>query len=740
MKKLLPLACIAALQPVSHAYALGQAEPQTPAPATVTAPAPKAQEPKVLPQVTVSGARSNENEQRQLSTAAKIIIGREELDRNGDTSITEVLKRLPGVTVGGAPGRRGGGVRMRGMSGGYTQMLINGERPPPGFSLESLPPDQVERIEVMRGPTAEHSTQAIAGTINIVLREGYRQKDRTITVADSIEHGKHGVNLSVSIPGQKGDLSWMLTGAVSTNVRTDEDRSHLEEIEHDGDVRTIEDSFTHSSGRNRGLHLAPRISYKFENGDTLTYQQFVMANRGRNGNFTEVTQRNGFIEPEYDFLQGRAESSALFTRGFGNWLHKMDKGAKLDVKFGAGGGRVTSENERNGFDGGVLENRWFDSDRMHQRGLSTGGKYTSPMGEGHLLAAGWDIEAQARDQVRTSLRNDAPQFGDSGRELSADTRRVAAFIQDEWDVSKQFSTYLGLRWEGIRTSSSTAGYAVRNTTSVWSPVLHGVWRIPGREKDQIRASLTRSYKAPGIDELIATPTFSTRNTATSPDRMGNPDLKPELATGIDLAYEHYIGRAGILSASAYVRKIDDLIRREIVERQTERGLRWVSTPINVGKATSRGIELEAKFQLSDIVKDGPDMDLRANYSRFWSEVDGIPGPDNRLAEQPSHTGNVGVDYRMKDVPLTLGGSVNWTPDYAIRVSATEISYVGVKRQIDVYGLWKFNPRTQLRISANNLGARDYETGRTVFAPTYVHTSSNDSRAFTNIGVRFETKF
>jgi iron complex outermembrane receptor protein len=45
--------------------------------------------------VTISGGRTDVEERRQ-STAAKMIFGREELDRNGDSTIGEVLKRLPG--------------------------------------------------------------------------------------------------------------------------------------------------------------------------------------------------------------------------------------------------------------------------------------------------------------------------------------------------------------------------------------------------------------------------------------------------------------------------------------------------------------------------------------------------------------------------------------------------------------------------------------------------------------------
>ncbi|UUZ56867.1 Plug domain-containing protein [Massilia sp. H-1] len=122
------------------------------------APAPAT---SVVPEVKVNATRANETEQRRNATASKLIFGREELDRNGDSNIGEILKRLPGVTVGGAPGRGGGG----GAHARHGQWLHAdaGQRrtPPVGFSLESLAPDQVERIEIMRGPVAEHSTQAI---------------------------------------------------------------------------------------------------------------------------------------------------------------------------------------------------------------------------------------------------------------------------------------------------------------------------------------------------------------------------------------------------------------------------------------------------------------------------------------------------------------------------------------------------------------------------------------------------
>ncbi|HEU4375590.1 MAG TPA: TonB-dependent receptor [Telluria sp.] len=738
MNKMIPIACLALIgAAASQAYAQqAEAAPETPQDGPVkAAPAPAGK----LQQVTVPGSRANDIETRRLSTASKMIFGREELDRNGDSSVGEILKRLPGVTMGGRPGR-GGGVRMRGLGNGYTQMLVNGEKPPGGFSLEQLSPDQVERIEIIRGPVAEHSTQAIAGTINIVLREGYQQKDISLKLTDNTERGRHGGNVSLTVPGKVGKLTWLLNGSIFENRQHNESSTRSVDATDAGEVTRDQVAQDQNSGRSRGIHLSPRLSYRFDNSDTLTFQPFLVSNRNTSTSESDVTQSVGLRAPEYALQLGDSRSTSTFMRGFGNWVHKMDAGAKLDVKFGFGGGRSDSDTLRRTFDSaGAPKKTYTDSDATRDHGLSTGGKYTTPLGKGHLLAAGWDVEANHRSQTHVALQTDDILADDSGANLSADTRRVAAFVQDEWDITPQWSAYVGLRWEGIRTNSTSGGADVSNTSRVWSPVLHTVWRIPGHEKDQIRAALTQSYRAPSLNDLIATPSISTDNQATRPDRMGNPNLKPELAKGLDVAYEHYLGKSGIVSASAFVRDIDNLMRRTTTQQLTTRGLRWVSSPVNIGHAITSGVELEAKFPITEVLAGAPNIDLRSNYSRFWSRVDGIPGPNNRLDQQPSQTANLGFDYRMKVLPLTVGGGYNWTPAIVVQTAASEQVSTGVKRQLDVYGLWKFSASTQLRLAANNLLARDYDNGRIIGANGMVLSGFSTAHTYAMWSIKLEMK-
>jgi iron complex outermembrane receptor protein len=173
----------------------------------------------VLPPVQIRG--NDETEARRLSTAAKIIIGREEIELYGDTTVGELLKRMPGVTVQGRPGR-GGAPRMRGLGNGYTQILIDGERVPRGFSLDDLSPEEIERIEILRAPTAETGARAIAGTINIITRGGYTKHVNDLKLGLGLENGHVAPNVAWSRNDTVGDLIYNFSIAAAHNARSND--------------------------------------------------------------------------------------------------------------------------------------------------------------------------------------------------------------------------------------------------------------------------------------------------------------------------------------------------------------------------------------------------------------------------------------------------------------------------------------------------------------------------------------
>jgi iron complex outermembrane receptor protein len=681
----------------------------TPTTTSVTAPVAA---PTDLGQVEIRSNRNNDTEARRESSASKIVIGREEIEKQGDATLGEVLKRLPGVTVQGAPGR-GGAIRMRGLGGGYTQILMDGQRVPPGFSIDSLTPEQVEKIEIMRAPTAETGARAIAGTINIILREGQKANPDDLRITRSHEHGE-GFTLSGMDTYRPGESSTVTESTQSTD-------------------RFRENT---SLGHRQAIHANARLQWRGEKGRSLTLTPFLMGAHWDSQASARVTTLDSpFVS---DSVQSQTRSRFSMGRLNGQWAQRLSADDRLELRFGLGESRYVYRMDQMGASGvlgssgqPLLRNGFETQDFVDTSG-SFNGKWTRALDNGHQIVTGFELEQVQRDEKG----NEASM--DEGGNLNAKTLRWAAYTQDEFKINANWSAYAGLRYESLLTEGTVNDVLKRNESGVWTPLLHAVWRPDPKKRDQVRMSLTRSYKTPTLFNLVAryVPSLG-ENTWTQPDRTGNPDLKPELATGIDVAIERYLDQGGVLSANVFRRNITQLIRYTTTYNETTQ--RYVSSPTNLGDAYTQGLELEAKFRLNQWIADALPIDVRANTSFFRSRVKDVPGPNNRLDQQPNMTANLGADYRLRGLPLTLGGNLNWNPDYSTQRTEQQLSYQGVKRVADVYGLWRFSPATALRLNISNLVPREYVTASTFANGSFLETARTTDRNWRNVQLRLEMK-
>lgn len=738
-----PLAVLAA---ALHGIVLAQ----TPEPPSAPAPAPPPpQQQQQLDRVEIVGERANEIQERRQSTAAKIVVGREEIERYGDATLGEVLKRLPGVTLGGAPGR-GGAIRMRGLGSGYTQILLDGERVPPGFAIDSLDPEQVERIEILRAPTAETGARAIAGTINIVMREGWRKQDNDLKIGPALENGEITPGFAWSRSGTADSLSYTLGASGQVQRRASETAiSTINQKLSDG-ATTLDQYQTIAADEERQrLNLNARLQWRGAAGESFVLSPYAVISSGTTQRSSQLVQTVGVLPPPY--ASAEAQTDGLFStlRINGQWNRRLADTLRSELRAGVGASRIDNHTVTDEFDaaGGLLR-VIDDAAYVRDRSASLNGKLLALVDNEHSLVGGVEAEGTWRSETRTTTQNGEPLLADFGDNFDASTSRIALYAQDEWNPTPNWSAHAGLRWEGIATVGDQAdGSLVRNFSSVWAPIVHAVWKPDPASRSQIRASLTRSYRAPPLQSLIARPTISLRyptpgpNVPTSPDRIGNPDLLPELANGVDLAFEFYPKGGGILSANVFRRNIDNLIR-SVTTLQVVPWAdvpRWVAQPQNIGNAVTQGIELEAKFRLSDVWPDALPVDLRANASLFRSSVESVPGPDNRLDQQPPGVVNFGADYRLRAIPLTLSATVNWTPGYTTRLSDAQTASVGQKTGVDASLLWTFSPSARLRLSASNLAAQDFLLGSSFDTDTERETAQTTTRTYINWQLRLELK-
>lgn len=703
-----------------------------------------ADEPRpAIQQVEVKGA-ATAYDARRNDTATKIVVTQEEILKNGDSTIGEVLKRLPGVTVGGVQGR-GGDIRMRGLGSGYTQIMLNGEPAPPGFSLDSLSPDMIERVEVMRAATAEYSTQAIAGGINIVLKKAIQTAQKELKIGLQEDNGKFGGNANFQLSDRSGALSYAIGGNLGYGGFDRPSRVLTTGSDRAGNPDLLRNAALQSEGVFKSVGLSPRVNINLGPGDIVTSQSFINLNRFRATNTERIATLLGGA-PRYSGTDLGIRSDTDMARSDLTWTRKLAQGARLEVKGGVNYNRRTIEAPSRQYyaDRTLAMSRSVDSESS-DKGFSSTGKYATPLIERHALSMGWDAAYSTRyeDRIQRERSHIDPANPayikpiDLDQLYNADVTRLALYGQDEWQVTERWSVYLGLRWEGIQTKSEGTGYApVDNKSSVWSPLFQTLWKLPDSKNDQLRLGLTRTYKAPGVNNLIPRRFVSNNNSPTTPDQMGNPQLKPELAWGLDLAYEHYLPNGGLLTASTFVRRIEDITHNTVTQIDGQ----WVSRPINDGVAWTRGVELEAKLPLRSLYPKAPAIEVRANAARNWSKLNSVPGPDNRLDQQTPVSGTLGLDYKMDVLPLTAGGSYSFQSGGPVRIAQNQYAYTVPKRSLDLYGLWKFNPKNQLRVSLSNALHQDNLAQSTFLTPRGATSDTTITPTVAVVRALMEMKF
>lgn len=172
-----------------------------------------------LEPVVITATRSPLAASRVLADVS--VLDRDAIDRSGATSLADVLQRLPGIEIS----RNGGGagttsLYLRGGETRHTAVYVDGLRVDSqatgGAAWEGLPLDQVERIEVLRGPAAAaYGSDAVAGVVQVFTRRGREGlqagaslalgSQRSVVAQASLAGAAAGVDYALSLANGHSD-------------------------------------------------------------------------------------------------------------------------------------------------------------------------------------------------------------------------------------------------------------------------------------------------------------------------------------------------------------------------------------------------------------------------------------------------------------------------------------------------------------------------------------------------------
>lgn len=152
--------------------------------------------------IVITGSRIAQTVDETLAPVT--VIDRKQIEARPNDSVTDLLRLVPGLSVvsNGGKGAQTS-IFLRGTESDQTLILIDGVRMGSATTgtaaLQNIPPDQIERIEIVRGPRSSlYGSEAIGGVIQLFTRRPDGDNTRANISVSGGTQSSAGINAGLS--------------------------------------------------------------------------------------------------------------------------------------------------------------------------------------------------------------------------------------------------------------------------------------------------------------------------------------------------------------------------------------------------------------------------------------------------------------------------------------------------------------------------------------------------------------
>ena len=563
-----------------------------------TAPAQTA--PAIHESVVVTATGRDMPESRVGATIT--VLEREQIEQRHALSAIDLLRTIPGVIAV----RAGGvgnltGVFVRGGESTYNKVLLDGmplNEPGGAFNFASLSPENIERIEVLRGAhSALFGSDAMASVIHLVsVRPAIGRPRLNLTVDGGTYNTGH---LAAGVGARSSGFEYSLFGS---RLQTDNQQPNNENT-----TSTVSGSVTRLLQSGASARFLGRG--EFGRTGTPGTTAFGRADmdaffRHRDGSIlggwnqplgSRVTQQTS-----YSYIVAKYRSTNLvtdppYTPRFG----------ALVATFPSSDFLYDSETE--------LERHHFEyrADAVVARNQTV------------TAAFAYDGERGVLTDHRAGAEPQRPERNNTGTTVQYEAS------------AERVSVVGGVRFEN---NGSFGFYA--------APRLAVSWLVnTSTGNDQPGATRIRASVGRGIKEPLFIQSYS-----PSPSFRGNPDLKPERSRGFDVAVEQrFAGDKAAIEATYFANHFDDLISLGPFDPVT-----FNAQYENIGETRASGMELAGTAIVTQHFRFGGGYTLMD--SKVIRSISSSPifAAGNALYRRPRHSGSLEASYSRDRVSLAAG--------------------------------------------------------------------------------------
>lgn len=535
-------------------------------------------------------------------------------------NLQDVLSNVPSVSVD-----TDGTVSMRGSSN--VRFLINGK--PSALlgiddganALQSIPADQIERIEVITNPSSKFEASGTAGILNIILKKS-KKTGFNGSVTGTLGYLPQ-TNLNTNLSWRKGNLTWFLNGGGGYRESKNTNRNNATFFNAANGGRTQTDQESISKNKNNNYNVSSGLVYDLSDKTSVNASGTIR---------TFESDNMGNITYDYRFLNAPSLFTERINTGSNNNLafqgdfgldHKFDdKGQNISLSLSLQSNRSYNDTDVNQITNNVFELQNSISQNTRNKTLVGKADYELPIGEKSRIEAGYRLDINNNNYDNDVLERYSP-FADfhylNNFTYNANYREMfnAGYVQFKSKIGK-LGYQVGVRNEysnvDIQYSnldSNTKNIDNKKSYNNLFPTVFLSYEIA--KDNQFLVNYSRRIDRPRSWFLIPNPSYSDNQNIFE----GNIDLNPSYVDSYELGYSISKGKFTI-NPTLYYRHSNDDVKMLVY---SDNGI-FKTKPINLGTDDRYGLDLNFNWDATKWLK------FLGNVNLFGYNTTGVySGPE-----------------------------------------------------------------------------------------------------------------
>jgi hypothetical protein len=619
----------------------------------------------------------------------------------GGTAV-DVMKNVPGVTVDGE-----GNAQLRNQS---PSIFVDGR--PTNLTLQQIPADQIDRVEIITNPSVKFEASATGGILNIILKKNLKPGYNGMAMAYAGTGDRYGGMLSLNVKEKKWNISTMYNYNQAINNTLGFTKRKQLDSSANASGYFNQDNTTFQ--RNIFNFGKIGVDYMLNNRNTISLNTMLVAGQFKTNDNQLFSIKDKFEVEQLHGKRVNEQFAGFQNKNFQVLYKKTYPKAGKELTADLNGNFNNSDNGFLFTTYSFLNTNTLSIPTTYQKnvGSTDAGQgvfqldFTNPISETKKFEAGIRSFYKESTSINRTTKSDSNQdFYEKDTVMSnhyfiKDMVNAAYVNYNDktiWNISYQ----AGLRFEHSyykgtivdRKQSFSYNYPTR-PEDILKSLFPGIYLSKKFSNgSEWQVNFSRKIQRPNFFQLMPFVMFADKQNY----RIGNPQLQPEFKNIGEINYNKTFTKGSYLG-SGYVRFEEQPIT-DVAYPSIDDPTVLVNTTVNGRNSVKYGMEHTFKYTWFK------NLDATLNLNAFYIFMRGIADPSQPEVTSKGYAGNVkaNISYRFpKQLTLQVNGNYE-TPKILLLGSTIPVYSMDVSINKMIGTKWVLNASLNDAFNTRRMG-------------------------------------